>query len=198
MSITAGATLSAVGGAGGTAASQHGGAGGAGRIALMAFAGSLDLPAGSYSNDAGGTTTPAAGSLGAVWSPTVDVPSAGVNDWIDMVTPSATFSTDTPFWADNFGLLTATGLVQGVGGDFDAIVEYQGATSLNDPNDATSATGLTEWSIDRAVLDGKQFVRWRWRFFVSHPDGNVLNDPDFNPSVNAMPSILDFTLPFTK
>jgi hypothetical protein len=198
LNITAGATFSAVGGAGGQAASQNGGAGGLGRIAFMAFAGNIDSPAADYGNDAGATTNPPAGSAGTVWTPTEDVASAGVSDWIDMVTPSAVFSTSVPFWADNFGLLTATGLAQGPGLDFDAIVEYQGAATLNDVNDPTAATGLTAWSVDRSVLDGKQYVRWRWRFFVSHPDGNAMNDPDFNPSVHAMPAILDFTLPFTK
>jgi hypothetical protein len=78
------------------------------------------------------------------------------------------------------------------------VLEFQGADSLDDPTDPTSGTGLTPWSSDLTLIDGKLFVRYRWRFYVSHPDANAGNDPDFDPAVHAMPAILDFTLPFSK
>ena len=84
-------------------------------------------------------------------------------------------------------------------GDFNAIPEYQGAaTVVPSATDPTSGTGLTAWSTNVATLNFKTFFRWRWRFFVNRTDSNAGNNPDFDPMTNAMPAILDFTIPFQK
>jgi hypothetical protein len=203
-SISMAGTLDVSGGAGGvmTLGTKNGGAGGQGRVGIMSMFGDATKDftiSGAFSNT--GTVTPAGalGVSGAIWRPTVDMTSCGVPQWTDLLGPTATFQ--APFWDSNFTFLTGAGLTQGVGGDFNAILELQGADNLL-PNATTptSATNLTAWlpSSSFALLNLKQFVRYRWKFFVNRQDAVVGNDPDFNPSVHAMPAILDFTLPFTK
>lgn len=194
LDINSTAVLTAVGGAGGTAASANGGAGGAGRIALMTFAGG-DLAAVAAPNViAGASLTPAAGVSSASWKPTVDTTSVAVSEWINFVTNVTTIS--TPFWDDNFPVLTAAGLQQGAGLDFNAVVEFQGADTLSPTVVApTQGTGLTAWST--TPPNNKIFVRWRWRFFVNR-SGQGGPAPFFDQTIHPMPQILSFTIPFSK
>ncbi|MFV1960065.1 MAG: hypothetical protein ACC662_11710, partial [Planctomycetota bacterium] len=76
---------------------------------------------------------------------------------------------------------------------YQAIVEFQGATELlPEPGGLlppTSAVDLTDWSSDITVLDGKRFIRWRWRFELL---------PGYPADTVQLPAILDFTVPFTR
>jgi hypothetical protein len=87
LTISSTATMTALGGAGGTMGSVvhgAGGAGGKGRITLMTFAGSTGdgTAAASAPTPASGTFDPAATLLNT-WKPTVDSTSAGVSHWLE-------------------------------------------------------------------------------------------------------------------
>lgn len=186
LTIAGSAQLDCTGGVGGTTASNtsNGGTGSVGRIGLMVMAATTDVggSAGSFSN--AGTVTPAAGVSGAIWKPTVDVTSAGIPVWTDVIGTNATFQ--APFWVDNFPFLSG---VQGV--DYDAVLELQGALTVDSTTASTTATGLTAWlpAASFASLNNLQFIRWRWKFYVKR---------DYDQLNQAMPAILDFTLPFQK
>jgi hypothetical protein len=199
LTLAATSVLEALGGAGGTAGSgPDGGAGGDGRIGLMAF------PGATFSSL--GTVSPAAGVSGAVWNPTVDTTSQGVSAWYDLATPNSDIL--PPFFDSNFDELETAGLERGLSGDFEAVLEFQAASTLVPNADApTTGTGITPWTPVASVTDGppddpvdmKRFIRWRWRFYVAPRDvGGTNTDPDFDPSVHPMPAILDFTLPYQK
>ena len=198
LTTSVGSVVTAVGGAGGTALAKNGGTGGVGRIALMSFATSGDAVAGTFS--VLGTVTPAAGASGAIYKPTTDLTSQGVTLWFDQVTTTATYSV-APVEDDNFATLTGAGLTRGLLGDFEAILEFQGADTLTpalDVQNATGGTGITAWSPTISSINGKRFFRFRWRFFVAHADANAGNNPDFDQNVNPMPEILSVTIPFQK
>jgi hypothetical protein len=190
-------TLSAQGGAGGQSgdASRVGGGGGAGRIALGVMTGAPP-PA------TPGTVTPAATSF--TYRPTVDTGSSGQSRWIDLFTNTADFAPpvppplgppELPFSTNNFAALTGGGLVRAFpGGDFDAVWEFQGASTLvpvpGGPVAPSGGTGITAWSTNVNTLDGKRYIRYRWRFYVKdgYPGNGGLATP--------MPGILDLTIPF--
>ncbi|MFO0934573.1 MAG: hypothetical protein U1E39_17945 [Planctomycetota bacterium] len=191
VTVSAGAVLSAQGGAGGTTGGgKNGGAGSVGRIAIMAFQSTTDFGS-SGTVTVGGTVTPAAGVSGAVWQPTIDETSQGVSKWFDLLGTNTAFQ--LPFWTDNVATLTGApnNLVQGT--DFDLVVELQGATGLNSLPDPTTAATLTPWTVHTsfATLNGKQYVRWRARF-------RVRRSGSLNPAVHPMPTIFDLTVPFQK
>ena len=53
------------------------------------------------------------------------------------------------------------------------------------------AEGLTPWTALINDLDGKRYIRWRWRFFVDE------NYPGFSIAGAPMPAVLDITIPLT-
>ncbi len=185
--VQASATLSAIGGAAGTALSKNGGLGGSGRIGLMGFAGSGDdAVAASVTVDGGAAITPAAGVQGASWRPSTDLTSQGVSEWVNLATASAVF--DPPFWDDNSLTLTGGGLVAGT--DFAITLEFQGADTLAPDSDApTSGTGLTAWSTSVSSIDNHVYFRWRFRFYVAKT---------FDEATFPMPQVLSITIPFQK
>lgn len=188
-----GATLSAAGGAGGTSGTvgYSGGAGSDGRITLMDVGG----PAVSTT---GALLTPAASTF--TWRPTVQNASVGQSQWIDLFTPTVNFNPvigvpQVPFDTDNFSVLITAGQVRGPAAGFDAVWEFQGADSLTPlPSAGTpsAATGLTQWSTNIDLCDGKRYFRYRWRFQVSSAF------PATGPSALPMPAVLDCTIPFVK
>lgn len=201
-SLSVSGTLSAVGGAGGSSghASRVGGAGAPGRISLMTFVGG-----GTVSNT--GTTTPAAGAFDNAYAPTVDLASSGQSAWVDLFTPTVDFNpviaampqpptanTNFDFLSDPMGL----NLTRGLGGDYEAAWEFQGADDLapvpGGPVAPSLADGLTTWVDVSAIdaLDGKRYFRWRWRFFVR--DGY----PGRGLAAAPLPTVQDLTIPFTK
>jgi hypothetical protein len=198
LTVSAGATMSVLGGLGGTTLGNlfDGGEGGDGRIALLGFASTSDSGV-SASVSVTGTMAVGSGSIstGATWSPTVDLTSQGVSSWLDMVTPTARFS--KPFFDDNFtDLVNSHGLVRGLGSDFEAFLEFQAADTI-----PPGASGVTAWvafvpdpgdpnlSLLAWPINNKQWIRWRWRFFTRQ---------GYPASTAPMPSILDFTIPFAK
>jgi hypothetical protein len=199
LTLDASSVIEAVGGAGGTASGgRAGGQGGDGRIGLMAF------PDASFASS--GSVTPTPGVTGAVWNPTVDTISQGVSIWYDLSTPTADIV--PPFFDSNFSDLEDAGLERGLGADFEAILEFQAASTLTpNENAPTTGTGITPWTPAASVTDGppddaidmKRFVRWRWRFFASPRDVASTNtDPDFDADAHPMPALLQFTLPYQK
>jgi hypothetical protein len=189
-----GATLSAVGGNGGTSGDGdlYGGAGSSGRIVLM------DIAASGISN-LGPPPTPAASTF--TWRPTVRLDSVGQSAWIDLFVPTVDWApivntvAQVPFTTDNFQFLVDLGLVRGPTDDFDALFEYQGADTLTPVpgvGTPTSATGLTQWNADINAADGKRYFRWRCRFHVSstYPATGMLANP--------LPSVTDLTIPLEK
>ncbi len=136
---------------------------------------------------------------GAIWKPTVETVSQGVSTWLDLSTPTALFQ--PVFYDTNFADLTGVGLTNSVGGDFSALVEFQGAQSLTpDSSNPTSAGSLTGWISEAAFnaggLNNTRFIRWRWRFRIDADNGD--GGAGFDPTVHPMPAILDFTVPFKK
>lgn len=191
VTVSAGAVLTAQGGAGGTTgAGRNGGAGGAGRIGVMAFQSTTDFGS-SGTVTIGGTVTPVAGISGAVWQPTIDETSQGVSKWFDLLGTNTAFQ--LPFWTDNSATLTGAPNNLVVGNDFSIVVELQGATGLNSLPDPTSATSLTAWTDHTlfASMNGKQYIRWRARFRVRRSGA-------LNPTIHPMPTIFDLTVPFQK
>lgn len=203
--VTMGGTLSATGGAGGSSgnAARVAGAGGAGRVAIISFAGQA-LPTVT------GSSTPAAFvSTGAStqYNPSVDLVSVGQSEWVDLFTPTAEFAPDPdgpgplgqqfPTFTSNFGALTGIGLIQGAGGDFDALLEFQGADDVSPiPSGATpdQADGLTPWvsAANITTLDFKRYFRWRWRFFVSN------SYIGHGGAANPLPQVFDVEIQFEK
>jgi len=196
--VSSSAVLSATGGAGGAAgdADLVGGAGSPGIIVVSSMDGNPITVDGSAS------VTPGAGTVDP-YLPTVRHSSCGQSEWIDLFTPTAVFKKFS--WTSNFATLQGLGLIQGV--DFDAILEVQGADTLSPaPADCApaSASNATQWtqinanvSTENAVeflgppspIDGKRYVRWRWRFFV----------PDAYPGfTEEMPAIENFTIEFER
>ena len=210
VDVVSGAVLSAVGGVGGTSgnANRDGGAGGEGRISLVGFAGGTNPTN-------GGTVTPApfmSTSAATAYNPTIELASCGQSQWIDQFTPTAVYAPDPdgpgpegpqlPLATTNFAFLTGGGLVQGPGGSFDGVWEFQGADSLtpgpvnvaNGGPAPTVADGLTSWvaAADIGTLSGKRFLRWRWRFFVSDTYAG------WKPGTDPMPSVSEIEIPFEK
>jgi hypothetical protein len=190
VTISAGAVLTAAGGAGGTSATASGGAGAVGRIGIMAFQATTDFGT-NGTVTLGGTVTPAAGVSGAVWQPTIDETSQGVAKWVDLLGTNTAFQ--IPFWTDNVATLTGAPNNLTQGADFDLVVELQGATGLNALPDPTTATALTAWTVHSsfATLNGMQYVRWRARFRVRRTGA-------LDPLIHPMPTIFDLTVPFQK
>ena len=211
LNVDVGATLRALGGAGGTSnnADRFGGAGSVGRICLLTRQGG---PAPVVN----GTVTPAPVTSPG-WQPSTEDQSTGQSDWIDLFTATADFAPvvggepQLPTHNGNFqfpgavipGFLeTPTG--SGGGGQvygvtFDARLEFQGADFLlPDPSvgTPTSADGLTLW-FDRLnidSLDTKRYIRWRWRFWTVSNYGENPGDPVNLP----VPTVFDLTIPFIK
>jgi hypothetical protein len=187
-------TLTAAGGAGGSSATITGASGGAGRIAI-------GLMPGGTSALGGATIVPAAATF--TWNPTTHLASVGQSHWFDLFTPTADFNPDItgdgvgdspPFFSTNFSELTTAGLVQGT--DFDGILEFQGADTLSPvPGGAAppaTATGLTQWNPDVNLIDGKRYIRYRWRLFAR--DGY----PAYGAGAQEMPAVRDMTIPFRR
>ncbi len=195
LTLNAGATLTAVGGVGGTASGgRNGGVGGDGRIALMAFQATTDAPAGTYT-DLGASITPAPLVSGSVWQPTVDAVSQGVSLWLDLSTPTALFQ--PVFYDSNFSDLTGAGLTNGPAGDFSAVVEFQGCQANPETTSATSLSGwISEAAFNGGALNLNRFIRWRWRFRIDPFNGD--GGTGFDPTLHPMPAILSFTVPFKK
>jgi hypothetical protein len=200
VTLAAGSNLHALGGTGGVNANgRSGGNGGKGRIAVMAFLPIAGDPGSSFTNNSVAIDPPL-GVSGQIWKPTVESVSQGVSTWIDFSTPSVTFQ--PPFYDTNFSDLTGAGLTNSGAGDFTGVVEFEGAATLDDPINPTVATGLTGW-VSEATYNGgvgfnnaARYLRWRWRFRIdsANTDGGTAFDQD----VHAMPSVLDFTVPFKK
>ena len=146
--------------------------------------------------------SPAASSA-VRYNPTIHDTSVGQSEWIDLFVSTTIFdpmvgpTTAVPTANDNFMFLTTAmgmggaGLTQGV--EFDAVWEFQGADDLvPSPELATSAVGLTAWTPVASIgtLNGKRYLRWRWRFFVadSYPATGVGATP--------LPQILDLVIPY--
>ena len=181
--VNATATLDVSGGAGGRSGltDLNGGDGSPGKCVLSTLA------TGSVSVDGAATIVPS--STEHEYKPTVNLVSAGQSDWIDLSVPTNVFS--APFWTDNFPNLADVGLVIGI--DYGVTVEYQGALDLapvpgGDDAPAT-ATGLSGWSSDVSALDGRRYIRYRWRF--------VLDDA-YPAQEQQLPAILEFVIPFTR
>ncbi|MDA1194594.1 MAG: Ig-like domain-containing protein [Planctomycetota bacterium] len=213
VAVAVGATLRALGGAGGSSnhAARFGGAGAPGRIAAQTFAGG---PPPSVL----GTVTP--GAAIGFWSPTILDMSVGQSEWVDLFTPTVTFSPlvagtpQPPTFAGNFafpgaafpGFLETPQAMGGggqsygfPGGNFDARLEFQGADFLlpePDLGTPTTADGLTTWVDVSSItsLNNKRFFRWRWRFWTDDDYGSKVTDPLNLP----VPSIYNLTIPFIK
>ncbi len=74
-------------------------------------------------------------------------------------------------------------------------VDVQGTATIDVRGGAsppTLAQGLTDWETDITQIDGKRYIRWRFRFFVA--DGF----PGFGITGAPMPAILDITIPYTN
>ncbi|MDF1701911.1 MAG: hypothetical protein P1V36_12200, partial [Planctomycetota bacterium] len=209
ITVDAGATIEANGGAGGTSnnGTRAGGAGALGRIALLRFAGGSQ------------TIGIAAPNLATApdWQPTVDEQSTGQSDWVDLFTPTADFAPlvngqpQFPTFNGNFQFPGAaipgfleTPMGSGGGGQthgvtFEGRLEFQGADFLlPEPGvgTPTSADGLTTWfdwtTIDS--IDGKRYIRWRWRFWTESTYGSTFPGPGVLP----VPTVFDLTIPFIK
>ncbi len=217
MTIAAGATVTANGGAGGLSgdAARSGGAGAAGRI-LLATSGAAAAP-----TTAGATISPA--PLAAPGYPlTQNLASVGQSDWVDLFTTNTEFAPvvggvpQVPTFLANFTLDAGNpgflelptgsgGGGQTAGTDFDAKFEFQGADFINDGDgntaDAldstpTEADGLTLW-VDASMITAintKRFVRWRWRFFAKEGYGMGGSDP----ADLQLPTVFEVTIPFVK
>jgi hypothetical protein len=137
----------------------------------------------------------------------VDLVSVGQSEWVDLFTPTAEFAPDPdgpgplgqqfPTFTSNFGALTGIGLIQGAGGDFDALLEFQGADDVSPiPSGATpdQADGLTPWvsAANITTLDFKRYFRWRWRFFVSN------TYIGHGGAANPLPQVFDVEIQFEK
>jgi hypothetical protein len=201
VNVASGAVLSAQGGAGGTSgdATRVGGNGADGRIAIVTQ--------GSPGITQNGTVTPApATGVGGV--PTHDTCSVGQSDWVDLFTNNTDFRpvvnsiVQEPTFNANFDFLTSPtpgGGGQVLGTDFNWAWEFQGADYLSPTPDVslpTSADGLTNWVDASALdtLDGKRYIRWRWRFFAKDGYGEQPGDPANLP----VPTVFDLTIPFIK
>jgi len=215
VAVAAGGTVSATGGLGGESnnASRVGGNGADGRIMFAAYTGA--------SVTVSGSVTPAPFTMPGFSTP-VELCSVGQSDWVDLFTNNTDFAPDiggqiqAPTFQANFTLsigdpgflelpTASGGGGQTPGVDFDAALEFQGADFLNDgdgnPADPltgtpTEADGLTQW-FDVAMIDsidGKRYVRWRWRFFAKDGYGQSPGDPANLP----VPTVFDVTIPFVK
>jgi hypothetical protein len=193
VTVNAGGTLSAVGGVGGQSGTPGyvGGDGAPGRVLLMGVNGAAVT--------VNGTSTPPA--VQGSWNPPVRQDSVGQSAWIDMFVPTVDWAPlvsgipQIPFTTDNFQFLVDQGLTRGPAGDFDAVFEYQGATTLTPEPVAgtpTSATGLTQWNSDINSADGRRYFRWRCRFHVD------LGFPAYGPGAYPLPSVSDLTIPLVK
>jgi|GEM_PF-1781155 len=193
VNVQVGATLSAVGGTGGTSGDLDlfGGGGASGRIVLM------DIAASGITNL--GLVAPLASTF--TWRPTVRLDSVGQSSWVDLFVPTVDWApvvnmvAQVPFTTDNFQFLVDLGLVRGPAGDFDALFEYQGADTLIPvPGVGTplAATGLTQWNADINTADGKRYFRWRCRFHVSTTYNAT------GPLATPLPSVTDLTIPLVK
>ncbi|MDJ0522640.1 MAG: hypothetical protein QNJ90_11285 [Planctomycetota bacterium] len=215
INVSAGASVTATGGSGGSSGdpTRNGGDGAPGRIFLTTFGGTAPT--------VNGTTDPLATSASGFTTP-VDLASVGQSDWVDLFTDNTDFAplvggiAQVPTFKGNFTLdLGDPGFLElptGSGGggqtagtDFDAKLEFQGADFLNDgdgnaadpiTDTPSEADGLTVWydasQID--LVDGKRYIRWRWRFFVKDGYGTGAGDP---PNL-AVPTVFDVTIPFVK
>ena len=200
LNVAATASMSCDGGAGGTCGVPGlvGGVGGPGRITFQTFGSAAAAP-----TIAGGATLSPAASSAVRYNPTIHDTSVGQSEWIDLFVSTTIFdpmvgpTTAVPTANDNFMFLTTAvgmggaGLTQGV--EFDAVWEFQGADDLvPSPELATSAVGLTAWTPLASIgtLNGKRYLRWRWRFFVadSYPATGVGATP--------LPQILDLVIPY--
>lgn len=201
LNVAATATLTADGGAGGTCgvAGLVGGAGGSGRITLQTFGSAAAGP----STAVGATFSPAADTV-VRYNPMIHDTSVGQSEWIDLFVTTTIFDpmvagqTAVPTANDNFTFLTTpvgsggAGLTQGV--EFDAVWEFQGADDLvPNPDVATSAVGLTAWTPLASIgtLNGKRYLRWRWRFFVAD------SYPATGTGATPLPQILDLVIPYS-
>lgn len=203
ITVQLGAFLSAMGGSGGGNGvtdgggnpTMFGGDGADGRILLM------DMGLGPTVTTTGATIQPA-GTI-TTWNPTVDLASVGVATWIDLFVPTVDWAPvvggvpQVPFATTNFDFLTTTaGLVQGVGGDFDALLEYQGADDISPAPGGSfppsSGTAVSPWTSNINLIDGKRFFRWRCRFFVRQ------GYPSTGLSALPLPALLDLTIPLVK
>ena len=195
VDIGATAVLSAQGGAGGTCGTPTlvGGQGSDGRIAIQSFGSAAADP----TINAGASITPVATTTPR-YNPVVDETSVGQSAWIDLFVTTTVFDpmvgpiTATPSFNDNFDILTGAGEAQG--GNWDAVWEVQGADDLVPlpPVAQTSAVGLTPWTPISAIgtLNGKRYLRWRWRFFVADAF------PGRGASPVALPQVLDLLIPY--
>ena len=84
-----------------------------------------------------------------------------------------------------------------------AILEFQGADEISPapgdlgltPKASTSVTAVTPWTTDIDMLDGKRYIRWRWRFFVAEDFPAI---PGIPGGPLPMPGVLDMTIPFFR
>ncbi len=213
-SVTVAGTIRALGGAGGTSADANrvGGDGSDGRIALRTYGtGAITLT--------GSTITPAANTSNSFDTP-VEQTSVGQSDWVDLFTSNTEFAptiggdVQWPTFDANFSLdlgdpgYLELGVGSGGGGqvlgtDFDAKFEFQGADVLNDGDgnstDALTDTpieadGLTPWFDSSLIsgINGKRYVRWRWRFFARDGWGDTF------VGVLPLPTVFSVTVPFVK
>lgn len=204
LTVDLGATMSAVGGAGGTSGDpvRDGGDGGDGRISLITFGGS-PLPANSSV-----TITPApflsTGAADQYWPPVKNA-SVAQSQWIDLFTPSGVFDPDPddagptppqmPTFTSNFQDLIDAGVTFGAANQFHAAFEFQGASDLSPPPGGgpppVSADGITQWEdvTNIANLNGKRYFRWRFRFYV---------DDTFPFGLQPLPAIINLEIPFEK
>ncbi len=211
--VSAGATITALGGVGGTSgeANRTGGNGAPGRITYETFDGG-----GNIANGAGATTSPAALENNNSFFPAVDLQSTAQSNWVDLFTASTEWAPvvngqpQFPTFNGNFAFAPDEGFLQlapplgggkTIGVDFDARLEFQGADDLAPaPEEGmpppTSADGLTAWFdvTNVTAINMKRFFRWRWRFF--HKDGWGQDPGD--PADLPLATIFDMELPFVK